>query len=276
MAGSAERMHHDARHHVLAIALVDIGAGAIGDTVEDPCPVGEPVLEEVSVKHCAQVAVAGHGGWQRALDEGQVAGRDQPLETERLLLFARAQFQRRPEPHVDIRVLQHRRPAAKVGHQTEVEILENRAVEDRADAAQHERIRTLCARVVQICAAVGLDEPAEAKLVRAVCRSNLEPVAARAGDGCGLRRFGLFLLIELELPLHDPDFLIELVESFRNGLIASERACRTRLGGSDARRAGGGLAGAVGCGRWIVCGFRCQRAFEGAELCGQHLDARAK
>ena len=115
MPGAPERVHHDTPDHVFAVAIVDVGARAIRDAVEDAGPVGETVLHEVAVQHRADVAVAGDGGREGALDEGQRVRRDEPLDAERLFLLADAQLGERTEAQIDVRVLENRVPPPKSG-----------------------------------------------------------------------------------------------------------------------------------------------------------------
>ncbi len=188
---------------------------AIRDPVEDAGPVGQAILHDVAIEHRADVAVAGDGGREGALDEGQRAGRDQPLDAERLFLFADAHLGERTEAQIDVSVLENRCPAAEIGRQAEVEVLEDGALDDRAHPAKQKRIDALNGVFAQEEATVGLHEPAESQLEAVVGRSQLEPTLSRARDRCRLHRFRLLLPFELESSLENAELLVELVQCLR-------------------------------------------------------------
>jgi hypothetical protein len=90
-----ERQGKDAREHVLAALVVEVGVAAVDDAVEDANRVGQPLPGQVAVEARAEIAIRRDVGRLAALDEGQLRRRLQPLEAELRLVLADAQLQPR-------------------------------------------------------------------------------------------------------------------------------------------------------------------------------------
>ena len=114
------------------------------------------------MNHHAHIAIRHECGRQRALDERQLGRRHQALEPERRLELARADLEVGTEAGVEVGVLQHGRAAAEIGHDAEVELVEQRGLDDRPDPAHHEGVDSRALVVLEKEAAVRLNVTAKA------------------------------------------------------------------------------------------------------------------
>ena len=177
MAAGLERREQQPADDVLAVGGVDVAAAAVDDAVEHADLVGQP-RREVAVDLDADVAVRHQRRRQRALDEQDVGRRQQPLLAERRLLLAGAQVEDLGEARVEVGVLHHRGAAAEVGHDPEVEDLEERRLDDRTRPPQQERVDAAVVVVAAVVAAVGVQVAADAEAEGAVGRAELEAAGA--------------------------------------------------------------------------------------------------
>src|SRR5439155_23214513 len=170
-------------------------------------------LDNVAVELESDVAVRHQSGRQGALDEDDVAGRLQPLQTDGRLEFPRPQPHPWRESPVDVGVLQDRLPLAEVRHDPEVEELADGPFDDRPGAAELEGVGRRLHLVVAPETSVRLQQGAYLQLMGAVGRLDDEAVLAGDDRGGVLRLAGADFLLDLLLPLEDLQLLLELLQA---------------------------------------------------------------
>jgi hypothetical protein len=163
-------VHEHAPDQVLAVVGVDVLGSAVANTVEPADLIGEEAVRELALEHRAEVAARDEQRGERALDEHRRGRGLQALQPDRRLELSRLHLELREVAEVHVGVVERQRAVREVGHHAEVDVFEDRALDERTDAAKHERV---VARVV------AAREPARVEL-RVAAQLDLElPVRDR-------------------------------------------------------------------------------------------------
>ncbi len=217
IAERPERVHEHAADDILAVVGIDILGAAIAHAVEAADLIGEEAVRELAVHHSAQIAARDEQGREPALDEHRRRRGLQPLEPERRLELPGLDLELRQVAEVHVGIEECGRAVGKVGHDAEVDELEDRALDERAHAAKHERV---VADILTFREPARVELRVAAQLDRelSVRGAQEEAVGARAR---GRRAAGLLqrvLVLHLELSLEDLDLLLDLAQPLAVGV----------------------------------------------------------
>ena len=193
-----EGRQEDAACQVLAVVQVHVDAAAVGRAVGERAGVAHDAAREVAVDHDAHVTIRHEGRRERALDECDRRRGLQALQADGGLELPHTHLELRRWLEVEPGVLQHGDATSEVGHQAELEVPPERALQDRPHAPQREGVDRQRSLVAREEAAVELDVAAQLQAVVAAVALHAE-----AFGSCGRRRARLVLRAQGRAQKHE-------------------------------------------------------------------------
>jgi hypothetical protein len=217
-----EGLNEDSGDAVFPIVGIEVNDSAIDDPIGDSNRVAECASAKISIELHAFIAVGCQGGGEAAVHESDIGSGLQTFQSKWGFELPESERCFLPVAKVRIRFLNNDVSAPEIRHDSEVDVLVYRALNDRTDSTEYESAGIDLVRANKE-SAIRLDVAAQSKLKIIVRGTNREAVAARVdcSSGCGL--CGCGILIQFPLPSDNADLLIECFQA-----VAYIRS-RTRL-----------------------------------------------
>jgi hypothetical protein len=133
------------------IREVDVaGIGSVAGAIEDAGGIAGPPVEQVAVQLETHIAVRHQVGHQRPLVEEDVPVRLQLFQPDGHLEFARLELQRGAVAVIEVGIKDRRAAARReIRHEQEIEVPEDRALQDRPHPPQQQAVIAHHRRVVE-------------------------------------------------------------------------------------------------------------------------------
>ncbi len=136
-----EGSQKQARRVIAMIADRRIGTDrAIGHAVEHADLISDPALDDVAANLITDVALRNQQGRQSALDETGVVVALQALQSDRGLELSRPDLEPGDIVELDVGLVNGRGPSPEIGPDEVIDVLVDRSVKRRTNAAQHDGV----------------------------------------------------------------------------------------------------------------------------------------